>query len=193
MSEVIGNHHNHQPHPEQKGLQGPENSSEAQPDHEHEPKPHEPDTRHEHIEALDKINLEIEQTAESGEELKKDLAAETKQPNQPRFLNKELRQKALTDVLGRTRRHLNKPEKSLSKFIHLPLIEKVSDVAAKTVARPSGLIAAGIAALFGGITLLYVSRHYGYEYRFSAYALLLAGGFLLGILVELLFKLFRRR
>lgn len=168
---------------------GPENKPQSHQEHKHHT--HEK-VRHEHAEALGKIKLEIEQSAESGEELKKDLAAETKQPDQPRFLNNELRQKALKDVLSRTRNHLNKPEKSLSKFIHRPLVEKVSVVTASTIGRPSGLAAAGFVAFVGGSLLLYLSNHYGYEYRFSAYGLLLGCGFVAGLLIELFVKLMRR-
>lgn len=172
------------------GAKGPENKPQDHNEH----KPHTPEhVRHEHAEALGKIKLEIEQTAESGEDLKKDLAAESEQSNQPVFLNKELRQKALNDVLSKTRHHLNKSEKSLSKFVHKPFVEKVSVVAASTVGRPSGLAAAGATALIGGLLLLYLSSHYGYEYRFSAYGLLLICGFAVGILFELASKLLLRK
>lgn len=168
---------------------GPENKPQSHQEH----KQYSPEkAHHEHAEALGKIKLEIEQTAESGEELKKDLAAEAKQPDQPRFLNNELRQKALKDVLSRTRHHLNKPEKSLSKFIHRPLVEKISVVSASTIGRPSGLAAAGFVALLGGSLLLYLSNHYGYEYRFSAYGLLLGCGFVAGLLIELFVSVLRR-
>jgi hypothetical protein len=88
---------------------------------------------------------------------------------------------------------LSKPEQALSKLIHQPVVEKLSNVGAQTVGRPSGILGGGFAALVGGSLVLFISRQYGFEYNYLLFAALFIAGFALGILFELLFRLLKRR
>ena len=87
-------------------------------------------------------------------------------------------------VMHTVRRHLNKPEQTLSNFIHKPIVEKTSELASKTIARPSGLIGAGASAFIGVSVLYGIARHAGFSLSGSESLLLLAGGFIVGIFVE---------
>lgn len=181
MSEHFPANHEHLPKHE-----------ETQPQHEgskHQPEAHH--ARHEHQEALEDIKLKIETEAISGQEINVGEKTVESQPEQNLLLNKELKSKALRDTLRQIRHHLSKPEKQLSKIIHQPVVEKVSDLSGKTVARPSGVLLGGIIAFFGSLAILYITKHFGYEYRFSAFIVLFVGGFLLGLAIELLLRLAR--
>lgn len=100
------------------------------------------------------------------------------------------------ETYRRTMRHvrhdLRPVDRTFSKIIHNPKVEAISAVAGKTVARPSGILGGGIAALVGSTFLLIIARYYGFTYNYTVFLLLLLGGFVAGILVELAIKAFRR-
>lgn len=177
---------------------GPEHSQpgksvEAAP-HKHnahkEPGPH----KHEHKQTLEDIQATIAQEATSGYEtaLESDSLSD-QETDHPLWVDKHLEQKALRDVLRQTRRHLSLPERSFSKLIHKNSVDKLSSGLGKTVARPSGLLGAGLAALAGSLVLFIISSRFGYEYRFSAFVWLLGIGFFVGLVIELLGLLARKK
>ena len=151
-------------------------------------------TKHEHAEKLEEIRSTIEQKAVSSEELSKEHAEQApSRPEHTMHVNRELKSMAYKRTLARARRQLPAPSRALSKVIHQPTIEAVSEFAGKTVVRPSGVLAGGIAAFIGSSLFLWIARHYGYEYNFLLFALLFVGGFFIGLLVELLMRLNLRR
>jgi hypothetical protein len=112
---------------------------------------------------------------------------------QPLYVNAELKRIALQRTLSRVRRHLSKPQKVLSKIVHQPAVQAASDLGAKTVARPSGLLAGGFCALVGSSFVLYLAKHYGFHYNYSTFFVFFVGGFAVGLLLELVIWLFSRR
>lgn len=183
MSEHFPSNHEHLPKHEEAlpKHEGSERHSEAH------------HARHEHQEALEDIKLKIETEAISGQEIDVGEKTSESKPEQNLLVDKDLKAKALRDVLRKVRHHLSKPEKQLSKIIHQPAIEKASELGGKTVARPSGLLFGGISAFLGSLAFLYITKHFGYEYRFSAFILLFVGGFLLGLAIELMIRLTRSK
>lgn len=146
---------------------------------------------HEHQNRIEEIQQSIEQHAISGKEV--NITEQEDAPSdRPAFITRELKMLALRRNLNRVRKHLSKPQQLASKVIHQPVVSKVSEMAEDTVARPSGLLGGGIIALAGSFTLLYMAKHYGFEYNFLAFFLLFTGGFLIGILAEVGMKLIKR-
>jgi len=96
----------------------------------------------------------------------------------------ELVRSAQKRTLTRIRKQLSAPDKVLSRIVHQPIVDAVSEVGAKTVARPSGVLSGGIIALIGTSVYLYIAKHYGYTYNFLVFALLFVSGFLLGLVIE---------
>jgi hypothetical protein len=64
-----------------------------------------------------------------------------------------------------------------------------SEAAGRTVSRPSGLLGGGLVAFLGTTGYLYLARHIGFTYNYLVFLLLLAGGFILGVSLELLVHL----
>lgn len=80
--------------------------------------------------------------------------------------------------------HLSKNEQSFSRFIHNKNIEKISDTAGSTIARPNALLAGSITA-FILVTVVYLlAKHYGYQLSgfetIGAFAL----GWILGMIYD---------
>ena len=47
--------------------------------------------------------------------------------------------------------------------------------------------------MIGSLGVLYVCKHYGYEYNFMIGMACFVGGFFLGLIFELLYRMFRRQ
>lgn len=150
-------------------------------------------TKHEHAENLDRIRSTIEQKASSSETTKQTAEQTKRQPEETLHVNRELKDMAYKRTLAKTRRQLPPPSRALSRIMHQPAIEAVSEFASKTVARPSGILAGGLIAFVGSSIFLWIAHHYGYEYNFLLFALLFAGGFFIGLIIELVLRLGMRR
>lgn len=87
------------------------------------------------------------------------------------------------------RRKLPTPQRALSQVIHQPVVRAVSEGAGRTVSRPSGLLGGGITAFTGTTLYLYLAHHIGFSYNYGVFVLLFAGGFILGLVIELLVNL----
>lgn len=152
-------------------------------------------SKHEHKDKLESIRSTIESEAKSKNETddKQKREKERSEVDQPTLVNKELKNIAYRRTLKRTQSKLKAPERVFSKFIHNPVVEAVSEVGGKTIARPSGVLLGGIFAFLGSSAFLWIVRHYGYEYNYLLFALFFVGGFFVGLAVELGLKLASRK
>ncbi len=102
----------------------------------------------------------------------------------------------VTDTLAKTldsiRRNLSPPDQRFSKIMHNPVISNVSEVAAKTLARPYAILSGGLVACIGSALYMYFTRHLGYQYNFFVPILLFFVGLIVSIAVEVLYKLVQR-
>lgn len=147
---------------------------------------------HDNKERVPELEKAAKHEAISGKEKPvSELGKEKRADNTP-LIDRTVKKAAYKRELHRIQKQLSKPDRTFSKVIHKPTIEAISNVGAKTVARPSGVLGGSIAALAGGIFLVWISRHYGFRYNFFVFIGLLGAGFLLGLIVELLFKTLKK-
>ncbi len=147
--------------------------------------------QHKQHEALEQAKRVVEQQAKSQEDVK--VESGTHRNEQPLFVNHELKSIALNRTLARVRRHLSAPNRVLSKAIHQPTVQAISEAGAKTVARPSGLLFGSFFALLGSSLSLYLAKHYGFGYNYLLMFVLFVGGFAVGLVLEFGLWLLRRR
>ncbi|HET7319998.1 MAG TPA: hypothetical protein VFI84_00250 [Candidatus Saccharimonadales bacterium] len=107
------------------------------------------------------------------------------QDNQPLYIDKTVKKMQMKQSMKQVRRELSLPERALSKLVHQPVVKAVSDVSAKTVSRPSGLLGGGFFAFVGSLAYLYFTTHIGMPYNYLLLLLFFAGGFALGLALEL--------
>jgi hypothetical protein len=144
-----------------------------------------------HDHSIDKIQASIHKEALSAKEIT--VGEHRKDTNQPLLgVQKELKADAYRRTLRKIRGQLSAPQRGLSKVMHHPVMEPINEVGSKTVARPSGLLGGGLAALVGSGTVLYMAKHYGFSYNFTTFIILLSVGFITGVLIEVVMKLARR-
>lgn len=88
--------------------------------------------------------------------------------------------------LSRVQRQLPARDRTLSRVIHQPVVRAVSEAAAGTISRPSGLLGGGIVAFIGSAAYLYFTHHVGVPYNYVVFSLLFVGGFAFGLVLELI-------
>lgn len=101
------------------------------------------------------------------------------------------KQHSFATTMHHIRKDLRPTERTLSKVIHQPTVEKVSDLAGKTVARPSGVIGATSFGLVGLIFVFGIAKYAGFQLSGSEMPLLLGVGFIAGLLTEWIYKSMR--
>jgi len=151
------------------------------------------DAKHEHAEALDDIRAEAHRKAEKSEDLISQHIEKDEPAAAPGLINKDLKALKYKRTLQSVQKDLSKSERVLSKVMHNPGVDAVSQAAEKTVARPSGLLFGGIFAFVGSSIFLWISKHYGYEYNFLLFVLFFLGGFGLGLVLELAMRTLRNK
>ena len=102
----------------------------------------------------------------------------------PQFIDKAIKMLRMHKNLDYVQSKLKPAEKRFSKAIHQPLVQLVSELGAKTVARPSGLLGGGLVAFIGSAGYLWLTRSYHLPYNYGFFFLFFLGGFLLGLAGE---------
>lgn len=172
-------------------------------EHDQEHQPHSPETEapkpevsvereaHRQHELREQAKHEVEELAKSKDEIKVENGNHRNE--QPLYVNHELKSLALSRTLSRVRRQLSAPNRLLSKVIHQPAVQTISEATAKTVARPTGLLTGSFVALVGSSLALYLARHYGFSYNYLLIFVLFIGGYIAGFIIDLVVWLWRRR
>ena len=137
---------------------------------------------HEHVQHIQK---KVETHAVSGKEFTVGEKETTQHGTSHNYDQKALKKDAYKKTMRHVRTRLSKPEKTFSKVVHNKTVENISEVGANTIARPSGILGGGICALLGSIFLVYMAKHYGFEYNYLLFFILFVGGFFVGMIAEL--------
>ena len=143
-------------------------------------------------EIINESRTKIEELANTKNEAnqKIDNYIDKKEATNDQLVSTDLQATGLSNELRRIRRKLNPIDKTSSKIIHSPLISSISDKSSKTIARPSGILGGAILALIGSIVYYYFAKSVGIKYNYSIYIILFVGGFIIGIILELIIRLF---
>lgn len=148
----------------------------------------------EHNHTIDKLQESIHEVALSADELSVDQHSHGNAPDQPILgVQRELKRDAYTKTMRKVRSNLSPVERSFSNIIHHKALEPISEVGAKTIARPSAILGGGLTALIGSTVVLYLAKRYGFQYNLSIFFILLGAGFLVGLLTEWGLYLLKRK
>jgi hypothetical protein len=131
------------------------------------------------IEASSKHSEQIKHTHEQ---------SQTHHERPHHYITKQIKQGVFLELLDQTRSQLNKKETVFSKFTHNNLVENVSEVSAKTIARPNQILGGGIFMVLGGVLLVLLAKKYGFELPLSVFIVLYLLGYVSFLILELLLK-----
>lgn len=104
--------------------------------------------------------------------------------DRPLLIDKAAKTIRLKRNLGQVQSKLKPAEKSFSKLVHQPLVQKVSETSAKTVARPSGVLGGGVVAFVGSLGYFWLTHYYSLPYNYIFFVVFFIGGFLVGVAGE---------
>lgn len=146
-----------------------------------------------HVEAAHEARAVIAETTAADTGLnpleRLEAAEKTPQTAGPAHVNQELKTLTLRRELQQIRRRLPAPQRALSHVIHQPVVRVISETTSKTVSRPSGLLGGGLVAFLGTSGYLYLAKQNGFRYNYVIFIVLFGGGFILGLILELLVHL----
>lgn len=127
--------------------------------------------------------------AKDNQEKKKDADAKKSEKRQPRVAStpKE-RKRAYKHEMRQVQAQLSPGARTFSKVVHNSAVETTSDVAEKTVLRPSVLIGGAVVGILLGGLIYYSAHHYGYPIPSWSLVFFLVIGGLLGVIIEFLLK-----
>lgn len=129
----------------------------------------------------EELRNKVETQAVSGAEYHKPLSEKRQQANPTSKVDKE---RGFDTIMHQAQNEMSKPERAFSQFIHRPGVEKTSEVIGKTVARPSGVIGAALAAGIGLLFVYGIAKSVGFGLSGSEVPILLCIGFATGLFVE---------
>ncbi len=119
-------------------------------------------------------------------------ADDHKKEETPTFVTKALKSKAYNDIMRSTRRQLKPLERTFSKVIHNPTVDTVSEVAAKTVARPYGIMGGALISLLISSFVVVIARDSGFEIPLSIFMVLFVIGYVIGLVFEAILRTVQR-
>lgn len=90
-------------------------------------------------------------------------------------------------TMAHVQSEMSAPSRAFSRVIHNKAVEKASDVAGATIARPNAILAGSIFAFVFTLATYLIAKHYGYQ--LSGFETI--GSFALGWVVGLLFDYLR--
>lgn len=97
---------------------------------------------------------------------------------------KTARKKAYNSIIKQTQSELSPASRTFSKIIHNPAIEKASEIAGSTVARPNAILSGAIFAFLITLGIYVIARANGYPLSGSETIAGFIAGWMLGILYD---------
>jgi FtsZ-interacting cell division protein ZipA len=137
----------------------------------------------------DKDVEQLKESAEKAAEVKKKPTAASK-AEKKRDTPAQRRSKAKASykkTMKETQSQMKPAERTFSKVIHNPAVEKTSEAVGSTVARPNAILAGSVSAFLFTVVIYLFARHYGYPLKGSE----TIAAFVLGWTVGLLFDYLR--
>ncbi len=98
--------------------------------------------------------------------------------------SKTARDKAYKQTMGMVQSQLSPVERTFSKIVHYPPIDKASDVIGKTIARPSSLLAGAVSAFVVVTGLYLIAKFAGFSLQGSETIIAFAVGWIIGLVFD---------
>ena len=115
---------------------------------------------------------------------------ENPQGVQLEYIDHKIKSLTLKKELKNIQNNLTVSQKALSMVIHQPLVKKTSEIGAKTISRPIGLLGGGVCAFIGSLVYLGLDKYIGLKYNYLFFILFFLFGYIFATLLEFISKPF---
>lgn len=102
------------------------------------------------------------------------------------YITKKIKSERYKQTIKQTRVGLSNIDRVFSSIIHQETIELLSEIGAKTIARPIGVLVGTIVSLSVGSFVALTGNQVGFDIPATIFAVLYIVGYLLGVLAEFL-------
>jgi len=113
----------------------------------------------ENVEGLHETALEHAESTESQQDKSHDASPERHHRGP---ISRAERDASFSATMQEVRTHMSAPSRNFSKIIHNKTIEKVSEAAGSTIARPNAILSGAVAAFIVTLAVYLVAKNYGY-------------------------------
>lgn len=94
------------------------------------------------------------------------------------------RKSAYKSIVKQTQAELSPASRAFSKVLHNPVIEKTSEIAASTVARPNAILSGAVFAFILTLLVYVIARSNGYPLSGSETIAAFIGGWIIGVVYD---------
>ncbi len=130
------------------------------------------------------LRHEVAEQAISKDEMTRSSNESARHQPSNSYISKHVKLDSFDRTMRSVRKKLPKTEAMFSKVIHAEAVDKVSEVAANTVGRPSAIAGGGIVGLVGLVIVGYYSKRNGFQLSGYEFVLLVIIGMLSGVALE---------
>lgn len=130
---------------------------------------------------------EAHQAAENArhEQTREKRTRQAQRHNSSHSMRREDREASFEQTMEHTRTELPRALRPLSRFIHNPTIERISDFLGRTIFRPNAVLAGGLTAFIVVLGLYFYAKYAGFALQGSETIIAFGVGWLLGLLFDL--------
>ncbi|HOR23154.1 hypothetical protein KBB76_01165 [Candidatus Saccharibacteria bacterium] len=147
------------------------------------------DSKHEYN--IEEIRNKLEQISTKVEKVS-NLPQEVTQES-PKYISKTLKDLRYKSTLKETEKQLNTLERYASRVINNRVVDKYSEIGAKTIARPMGILTGTLCAIIGGTVIYIMAKKIGFSLPSTVLIFLYLLGFIIGLLVDFVLSLKHKR
>lgn len=140
----------------------------------------------------EKATHEAHKTAEKEAVSGKEHASSTEKQHQREPVHRNLKKQTYKATMQRVEAKLPAYQRRFSQVINNDTVDAVSNVASRTVARPSALLGGSVVAFLALIVFTFYANSLGFEVSSGSFVIFVLLGWALGLMVEAVIKLFRR-
>ena len=96
-------------------------------------------------------------------------------------------------AMSHVQAQMHRSSRPVSRFIHRPMVEKLSNLAGQTIARPNAILAGGITAFLGVLAIYNYARFAGLSLQGSETLVTFAVGWAIGTVFDIVRRIVGRR
>lgn len=148
---------------------------------------------HESKHSAEKARVEAQSEALFSKEYSTESKQGTIDSAPPMPASKKQREQAYKQTMQHIQSEMNPVERGFSKVIHNPIVERVSDIAGSTIARPNSILMGSVFAFVGVLAVYLYAKHTGFALTGFETIAAFVGGWLLGILIDFVRAAFGKR